>query len=55
MPILTAKQNIERAKGAAAERRWLAAEVRALLKLYSGDVVLEVLLDKIKEREKSSQ
>ena len=46
----TATQNIERAKGAKVERRWLTAEVRALLKLYSGDLVLQVLLDEENER-----
>lgn len=51
----TALQNIERAKGAAEERRWLAAEVRELIKLYKGDLVLQVLLDKIRERNKSER
>lgn len=46
----TALQNIEREKGAKRERKEIAAEVRALLKLYPRDVVLQVLLEKIKER-----
>jgi hypothetical protein len=52
----TALQNIERAKGAKAERRWIAAEIRALLNLYGGgDLVLRMLLDKIKERERAEE
>lgn len=50
--MATALQNIERAKGAAAERKAIAAEVRALLKLYKGDLVLKLLLDTIKERDR---
>ena len=50
----TAKQNIERAKGAAAERRWLRAEIKAIIKLYGGkDVVLETVLQKLAERDKT--
>ena len=46
----TAKQNVERAKGAAEERRWMAAKIRELLRLYGKDLVLRALLDEIKER-----
>ena len=47
----SAKQNIERAKGAKAERRWLAAQIRALIKLYGKDLMLSLLLADIKERD----
>ena len=49
----TAIQNIERAKGAAAERRAILAEIRSILKLYGKDAILQILIDKIKEREQS--
>ena len=32
-------------------RQWMMAEVRAIIKLYKGDLVLQVLLDKLKERD----
>lgn len=47
---MTAKQNIERANGAAAERKWIAAEIRKLLKLYGSDLILTLLLDSLRER-----
>ena len=50
----TAIQNIERAKGASAERRVIMADIRRILKLYGGkDVVLQNLLDTIQEREEA--
>ena len=56
MPILTAKQEIERAKGAAAERRWLMARIREINKVYGGkDVILGVLLDELKARDRNSK
>ena len=37
-------------KGAAIEREWMIAELNALLRLYGKDLVLQLLLDKIKGR-----
>ena len=52
----TAIQNIERAKGASAERRVIMADIRRILKLYGGkDVVLQNLLDTIQKRENAYQ
>jgi hypothetical protein len=51
--MATALQNIERAKGAAQERRAIMAEIRSILKIYKRDLVLESLLDWIKAREAS--
>lgn len=47
----SAKQNIERAKGAAQERKAIAAEVRRLIKIYKFDLLLSNLLDWIKRRD----
>lgn len=37
MPVLTAKQNIERAKGAEQERREIVREIKAYLKDWRSD------------------
>ena len=47
---MTAKQNIERSKGAITEDKWMLAEIRSILSLYKHDVILENLIDKLKER-----
>ena len=48
---ISAKQNIERAKGAKQERMEILVLVRDLLKLYHGDVVLKGLYGEIKQRD----
>ena len=52
MSVTTALQNIERAKGAAAERKAIAAIVRNYLRLYKADLILKNLLREIEERGK---
>jgi hypothetical protein len=47
---MTAKQNIERSKGAIIEDKWMLSEIRFILYLYKNDVILELLIDKLKER-----
>ena len=51
----TAKQNIERARGAAAELRWMAASIRSLLKLYGSDTILRLLLQEVTTRLKETE
>lgn len=55
MSILTAKQNIERCKGAAAERKWMAAQIWRVLRDCNTFLYLRIelrhLLHEMKERE----
>jgi len=54
MSVITAKQRIEREKGARAERRAILAEIRSLLKCYGKDLVLTNLAQSIAARDKHS-
>lgn len=53
----TALQNIERAKGAAAARRVILAEIRGILTFYGkdADAALVHLIQRIKARERAAR
>lgn len=48
----TALQNIERAKGAATERKAILAIIRRILKFYGKDLILSLAIDDIERRGK---
>lgn len=53
---MTAKQNIERAKGAMIERKWLMGRIREINRLYGGkDNILNVLIQELKDRQVSAE
>ena len=51
MPTLSAKQNIERAKGARDEREAIIKRIRALLRTYENNHPLRLLQQELKERD----
>ncbi len=51
--MASAIQNIERATGARQERRWIMRRLREIIKVYGGDLILEGLLEEIKQRDEA--